>query len=111
MGEILEKIIITKDFTDAPGARSPKDGEYSGEEFLEKLLKPKFEKVMHIEGGLLHVDLDSTEGYATSFLEAAFGGLARIYGINTVLDHLDFKSLDEPGLVDEIKQYIFEAND
>jgi hypothetical protein len=50
--------------------------------------------------------LDGTAGYATSFLEAAFGGLAREFGKDTVLDCLKFKSDEEPYLIDEIKGYI-----
>jgi hypothetical protein len=58
----------------------------------------------------LLIDLDDAEGYATSFLEEAFGGLARKYGAKAVLELLSFKSEDEPLLVDEIILYINDAN-
>jgi hypothetical protein len=55
--------------------------------------------------------LDDTAGYATSFLEAAFGGLAREYPIDEVLATLEFTSADEPYLPEEIREYIKEARD
>lgn len=109
METISDIIIIARDFTSAPGARNVDEGECSGEEFLNRILLPKFEKVLQ-DDSILLIDLDNTEGYATSFLEQAFGGLTRIFGSNKVLKHLDFKSDDEPLLIDEIKMYIKEAN-
>ena len=35
-------IDIAKDFTDEPGARNYSDGLFSGEEFFDKLLRPKY---------------------------------------------------------------------
>jgi STAS-like domain of unknown function (DUF4325) len=99
---------VAQEFTDTPGPRSRDQGDFSGDEFLERLLKPRFEDAMR-ESSILCVDLDGTEGYATSFLEAAFGGLTRIYGAEAVLQRLEFKSNDEPDLVEEIRQYITEA--
>ncbi len=109
MEAVIETLIIAKDFTPAPGARNVDEGSYSGEEFLNKVLKPRFERALAEDFTIL-VDLDNTEGYATSFLEEALGGLARIYGPEKVLNHLDFRSEDEPLLIDEIKMYIQEAN-
>jgi hypothetical protein len=109
MEATIETLIIAKEFTSAPGARNIDEGTYSGEEFLRQLLKPLFDKALEEDFTIL-VDLDNTEGYATSFLEEAFGGLSRIYGSQKVLDHLEFKSEDEPLLIDEIKMYIQEAN-
>jgi hypothetical protein len=109
MEAVIEILNIAKEFTPAPGARNVDEGPYSGEEFLNKVLKPKFENALAEDFTIL-VDLDNTEGYATSFLEEAFGGLARMYGSEKVLNHLEFKSDDEPLLIDEIKMYIQEAN-
>ncbi len=108
MNTVAEILSIAKQFNSAPGARNVDEGDFSGEEFLKKLLIPAFEKAVK-EDNILLIDLDNTEGYATSFLEEAFGGLARIYGIQKVLDHVDFKSEDEPLLIDEIKMYINDA--
>jgi hypothetical protein len=101
-------IRIATDFSETPGSRSREEGEFSGEEFLERCLLPKFKEALD-EQASLFIDLDETEGYSTSFLEAAFGGLARIYDPQLVLNRLKFKSLDEPGLPQEIQRYIIEA--
>ncbi len=102
-------INIAAEFSRFPGARYKQDGLHSGEEFREKLLKPRFVIALEQKRKLL-VNLDGAEGYATSFLEEAFGGLAREYSANQVLNHLELQSTDEPLLVEEIKTYIWEAN-
>lgn len=101
---------IAKDFSETPGSRSRDEGDFSGDEFLERHLCPLYEKARQMRSTLL-VDLDGSEGYATSFLESAFGGLARKFSSEEVLRILRFKSDDEPYLEDEIKRYIAEAND
>ena len=98
-------ISIARDFSPYTGARYRTDGPYSGQEFREDLLEPRFLQALEQEQKLL-INLDGTEGYATSFLEEAFGGMARSHGVQRVLDHLEFQSLDEPLLIDEIKKYI-----
>jgi hypothetical protein len=55
-----------------------KEGQYSGEEFRNSVLQPKFEYAKN-EGIKIKIDLDGTFGYGTSFLEEVFGGLARKY--------------------------------
>jgi hypothetical protein len=108
MPATLLRISIAKEYSDTPGPRAKDEGDFSGQEFLEKLLLPAYEQVRSDKGTLL-IDLDGTEGYATSFLEAAFGELARKYPPAEVLSILTFKSDDEPYLIDEIKKYIAEA--
>lgn len=102
------RLSLAELFTETPGSRNVYEGAYSGEEFLNKILLPNFIKALGANS-LLYIDLDNTEGFATSFLEEAFGGLARKYDSETVLEHLDFKSDDEPLLIEEIKTYIREA--
>lgn len=99
---------IADTFTRTPGPRNQAEGDFSGESFLEKILEPRYLEAVEA-GAQLVVILDGTEGYATSFLEAAFGGLARKYEPNTILKILDIKSDEEPFLIDEIKEYIREA--
>ncbi len=107
---ILSKINISlaELFTDTPGSRNIVEGDFSGEQFLNEVLLPKFKEAI-INNSILLIDLDNTEGYATSFLEEAFGGLTRLYNANLVIDHIDFKSDDEPLLIEEIKSYIRDA--
>jgi len=100
--EIIIKIV--KIFSEIPGGRYKKDGSSSGEEFREKYLKPKYESLG--KGKKLIIDFDGTYGYPPSFLDEAFGGLARIFGSKEVLDKLEFKSDEEPGLIDEVIGYI-----
>jgi hypothetical protein len=104
----MKTIVVAKDFSDTPGGRFKKDGPNSGEEFREKHLKPEFDKLKGNEK--LLIDFDGSYGYPTSFLEEAFGGLARIYKAKNVLEKLDFKSNEEPSLIEEIKRYIANAS-
>ena len=67
---------VAKEFSSVPGPRSKAEGPFSAEEFLEKILHPRFKEAEQA-GKTLLVDLDGGCGYATSFLEEAFGGLAR----------------------------------
>lgn len=99
---------VAQEFTAFPGARYSKDGPYSGEEFRLKLLEPRFKEALAQNRKLL-VNLDGADGYAASFLEEAFGGLARQYGTRTVLAQLELQCLDEPLLINEIEKYIREA--
>lgn len=99
---------IAGEFSRFPGARYRQDGPHSGEEFRETLLIPRFKEALDKRMKLI-VNLDGAAGYATSFLEEAFGGLAREFGSETVLRHLEFLSYDEPLLEREIQKYISEA--
>ena len=108
----MDKLIIkiAEDYTKIPGVREEIEGDFPGEEFLSTILLPKFKQAI-AERKILFIDLDGTAGYATSFLESAFGGLAREYkNYKIVLDNLEFKSQDDPFLIDDIKEYIKEAN-
>lgn len=100
---------ILKDFTDTPGARYKADGSFSGEEFREKFLEKHFE--YPDANYKIAIILDGTEGYATSFLEEAFGGLALNYGKEKCLDRLEFVSNEDKLLIDEIKYYIKHCDD
>lgn len=105
-------INICKDFSETLGARYRREGLYSGEEFRESILIPKFKEAIKNNEDLM-IDLDGGYGYPTSFLEEAFGGLARKFKdrckSNLMLKTLKFKSDDEPSLIDEIEKYILDA--
>ena len=104
-------IYVAKDYTETPGGRTRDDGDYSGEDFRERFLEPNYLKAVENKVGLL-VDLDGGYGYAPSFLEEAFGGLARKYSadVETILQVLTIKSDDEPGLIRKIAGYIQRVN-
>lgn len=103
-------INIAQDFTDTPGPRYQKDGQFSGEEFRNKILEPKFLEAKSSKQKLI-IDLDGGYGYPSSFLEEAFGGLARLYEIKEVFSVLEFISTEEPLLEKRIKLYIEKARD
>ena len=103
------RIIIAKDFSDTVGGRYREEGDFSGEEFREELLKPKFEEAVASNQTLL-IDFDGGYGYPTSFLEEAFGGLIRDgFDKNLVLKTLDFESDDNPKIIERTRNYILEA--
>ena len=69
------KISIAKDFSDVPIGRARSDGPSTGEAFREDWLVPKLRKASANDP--LIICLDGAEGYPSSFLEEAFGGLVR----------------------------------
>ncbi|MBQ0054843.1 MAG: STAS-like domain-containing protein [Synergistaceae bacterium] len=99
-------INIAKDYTVTPGFRLKSQGEYSGEDFRIKFLEPIFEKN---PDSLVVVNLDGVKGYAISFLEEAFGGLARKFTEIDFNEHIKIISTEEPYLVDDIRGYIQNA--
>ena len=84
-------IIIDRDFTHYPGGRYRRHGDFSGESFRDDLLVPALEANDHVT-----VVLDGVEGYASSFLEEAFGGLIRErgYSVDQVRRQLSVEAND-----------------
>jgi uncharacterized protein DUF4325 len=68
----MKIIKIATDYSDTPYGRYVTDGGFSGERFREEFLKP----ALAAESGVT-VDIDEVEGYGSSFLDEAFGGLVR----------------------------------
>ena len=90
---------IARDFSPTPGPRTRREGDFSGEQFLDELLKPKFIQARDSNESLV-VDFDGAVGYATSFLEAE---------PHLVLKTLKLVCTDEPSIVDEVRHYIEDA--
>ena len=99
--ETKDTIIIARDFTTTPGARYRKDGDFSGEQFLDEWLLPKFEKAVS-EDYILLIDLDKVWGYPSSFVSGSFGKLSVTKGSSIVLKHLRFKSEENPIRLEKI---------
>jgi hypothetical protein len=100
---------IAQEFSKIPGPRTRAEGEHSAEEFLDTILEFRFDEAVRSHA-VLYIDLDGGFGYGTSFLEEAFGGLARRKkNAQLVIDHIDFKSDEEPYLRDDVLSYIREA--
>lgn len=73
---MTEKIIvIAQDFSPSPIGRYRSDSETSGEAFRADHLAPALRAFDRVT-----VVLDGTDGYGSSFLEEAFGGLIRKEG-------------------------------
>lgn len=99
---------VSSEFSDTPGARYYTDGDNSGEEFYDKILKSAFKSALD-DGSELVIDLDGTEGYATSFLDEAFVRLVKDFGKKEVLKTIKIVSVEEPDWIQEIQNYINEA--
>ena len=97
-------INIARDYTRMPGGRHISEGSYSGEDFRETILKPKYLEAKK-NGDELTVNLDGGFGYATSFLEEAFGGLVRDLEDPDILN-IHIVSDEEPAWLGKIESYI-----
>lgn len=98
-------IKISTEFSDSPGGRYKREGDYSGEQFREEILFPRYQDAIK-NGDKILVDLDDCYGLPTSFLEEAFGGLVREHHCKNASNIIEFKSDDRPNLIYKIKKYI-----
>lgn len=73
----MKNINIAEEFSKAPAGRYIADGPYSGQGFRQEILVP----ALRADGEVV-VELDGVEGYGSSFLEEAFGGLVREEGFS-----------------------------
>lgn len=92
---------IAEDFSKTPGSHNRSTGLFSGEEFFEKVLEPKYKAAREADTYLI-VDLDGTAGYANSFLAYSFGKLEMKYP--GARQFIMFISLEEPYLVNDIRE-------
>ena len=99
-------IKIARQFSKEPAGRYTRDGPNSGERFRDEILIPAFERSNSVT-----VDLDGTEGYGSSFLEEAFGGLVRLrgYTADELRKVLKLVSEEDESLPIEIWDYIDSA--
>lgn len=95
---------IANEFSRHPAGRFITDGPYSGQLFRELIL----ERIMQ-SGERTIIDLDGARGYGSSFLEEAFGGLARKYPLNKIKSVITLHSRDK-NLTERIEQYMRNAN-
>lgn len=83
----IHKIEIAKEFSESPLGRFYTDGDSSGEQFREEILKPKLERLN--QGEKIRVILDDgVQGYGSSFLVEGFAGIVK-YGYMEAKDLLD----------------------
>lgn len=104
------RISIATDFSRTPGARHASEGSYSGDEFRDTILYPKYCEAKEKKEKLV-VDLDGCYGYATSFLEESFGGLVRKVQEKGILDTIVIESEEDESLIELIQQYVKDAEE
>ena len=107
MTETSKVIDIAKDFSPYPAGRDRTDGPFSGELFRQEHLVPALTSSKQIL-----ILLDGTEGYGSSFLEEAFGGLIREEGfsLQEIEGRINLETEDK-FLKLEIETYLKDAND
>lgn len=94
--------IKIKDFSLSPGPRYANQGDDSGESYYHDVLNAAFADAFS-QGSILVVDLDGPDGYASSFLDEAFGNLIYDFGVDVVNKFLEIKSEEEPEWCDMLK--------
>lgn len=99
--------IRVMDFSTSPGPRYTNQGEDSGESYYHDVLNEEFNKAIN-NNMILVVDLDGPDGYASSFLDEAFGNLIYDFGVAFVKDHLEIKSNEEPEWIEMLTADTFE---
>ena len=82
------------DYSQSPGPRYCIQGADSGEDFYHKKLNRIFADAYR-ENAILCITLDGADGYASSFLDEAFGNLVYDFGATVVSTHLEIISNDE----------------
>ena len=104
---------IAEKFSKTPGFRYEKQSPgVSGEEFRDNLLESSYLDALS-KKEKLQVVLDGTDGYLTSFLEEAFGGLQRSLmkkGMKeNILSTIEIVSNEEKHWIIEIERYVKKA--
>ena len=94
--ETKSKIVLSiMSYSTSPGPRYCDQGDDSGEDFYHQILNAKFYEA-YTSDTILVVDLDGPDGYASSFLDEAFGNLVYDFGKDVVKKHIIIKSDEEP---------------
>lgn len=93
----IELLIVN--YSNSPGPRYCNQGDDSGEDYYHKELNSSFYEAVKKNCKLLVV-LDGTDGFASSFLDEAFGNLVYDYGEELVRSVLTIKSDEEPEWID-----------
>ena len=87
----MKTIYFAQEFTDTPGGRYRKHGEFSGEQFREEILRPALE-----QNDLVVLDLNGAFGFPPSFIDEAFGILVEQLGEEFVKKKLRIELNDDP---------------
>ena len=96
----LRTINFTQEFTDTPGGRYRRHGDYSGEQFREDILLPALNQF-----DFVHLNLNGAFGFPPSFIDEAIGILVEKVGEDVINKKLKI-ILDENSIA---KRKIFET--
>ena len=102
--DIVDYRFIEK-YTKFPGGRFERLGPHSGENFREEVLRPIFESGQSIK-------IDASEvvtSFSPSFLDEAFGTLAKEYGLEKFKKTIILFSNDNPSLTEKMMYYVERA--
>jgi hypothetical protein len=99
-------IIDIASYANSPGPRYCIQGDDSGEDFYHKILNCKFYDA-YTSNAVLVVNLDGPDGYASSFLDEAFGNLIYDFGLKIVKEKVEIISNEEPEWIDMIENETF----
>lgn len=91
----MNTINIKEDFSEYPGLRHCSISDKSGEEFYHNILNFRFKEAYESDSKII-INLDSTSGYASSFLDEAFGNLVYDFTLKEVQKRVNIVSEDEP---------------
>ena len=102
----MKIISVLKDFSEYPGLRNCSISEFSGEDFYHKILNKSFKEAFESNESL-QINLDGTGGYASSFLDEAFGNLIFDFTLKEVQKRVEIVSDQEPEWKDMIENKTF----
>lgn len=91
----MKTISVLESFSEFPALRHCNISDKSGEEFYHKVLNKEFTEV-YKKNDKLTVNIDATAGYASSFLDEAFGNLVYDFTLDVVKLKIEIVSDQEP---------------
>lgn len=91
----MKTISVLEDFSEFPALRHCNISDESGEKFYHNVLNIAF-KEAYENNEKLTVNLDETAGYASSFLDEAFGNLVYDFTLDVVESKIEIISKQEP---------------
>ena len=100
-----EMTLKLAEFTDTPLFRTRDDGDKSGEQYFDEVLRDAFEKAAKI-GAHLVLDFDGLKFLASPFLRTSVGALVERFGIDKVKKTIDFRSLRAPLRIEQARRVL-----
>lgn len=91
----MKTISVLENFSEFPALRHCNISDESGEKFYHQVLNGEF-KEAYEKNDKLTVNLDATAGYASSFLDEAFGNLVYDFTLEVVKSKIEIISEQEP---------------